>query len=197
MLMRRICFVLAFCAYCAHSVFAQSDYARHELGGTASVIGADTKGAFNNDNSRDGLYGFSIQSAYNISRFWGLKGEFSYFQKQFVPGNVVPTSRLTQLLGGIKLQDDTNTTRFRPFAQALIGVAHTSNLPRVLQVASPSRTVNLITGTGAAFALGGGLDIRLTRKLELRALQIDYNPTSAKGETFQNVRIGIGVNFRF
>ena len=195
--MRRICFVLAFCAGCADSVFAQSDYAKHELGGTVSVAGADTKGAFNNDKSRDGLYGFSIQSAYNISRFWGLKGEFSYFQKQFWPGSVYPTSGLTQIMGGIKLQDNANTTRYRPFAHALIGVAHTSNLPRVLQETSSSRIVTIISGTGPAFALGGGLDIRLTRKLELRALQIDYNPVWAKGETFQNLRIGIGLNFRF
>ncbi len=195
--MRRICFVLAFCAYCAHSVVAQSDYARHELGGTASVVGADTKGAFNNDKSRDGLYGFSLQSAYNLSRFWGVKGEFSYFQKKFGHGSADPTSRLTQIMGGIKLQDNANATRFRPFAQALIGVALTSNMPRVLQETSSSRTVTIISGTGAAFALGGGLDIRLTRKLELRALQIDYNPVWAKGETFQNLRIGIGLNFRF
>ncbi|MEP7273871.1 MAG: outer membrane beta-barrel protein [Acidobacteriota bacterium] len=195
--MRRICFVLAFCACSAHSVFAQSDYAKHELGATVSIAGADTKGAFNNDKSRDGLNGFSIQSAYNISRYWGLKGEFSYFQKQFVSGSADATSRLTQIMGGIKLQDNANTTRFRPFAQALIGLAHTSTLPRVLEETSTSRTVAIISGTGPAFVLGGGLDIRLTKKLDLRALQIDYNPVRAKGETFQNVRIGIGLNFRF
>jgi len=195
--MRRICLVLAFCAGCAHSVFAQSDYARYELGGTVSIVGADTKGAFNSDSSRDALYGFSIQSAYNISRFWGLKGEFSYFQKQFNPASVFPTSKLTQIMGGIKLQDNASTVRFRPFAQSLIGVAHTSNLPRVLQETSSSRTVTIISGTGPAVVLGGGLDIRLTRKLELRALQIDYNPQWAKSETFHNVRLGIGLNFRF
>ena len=100
--MRKICFVLAFCAYSAQPIFAQSDYARHELGGAVEVVGADTKGAFNNDSSRDALFGFSLQSAYNLSRFWGLKGEFSYFQKQFEPSNVFPTSRLTQ----------TNSNRF-------------------------------------------------------------------------------------
>ena len=114
-----------------------------------------------------------------------------------MPGSVVPTTRLTQIMGGIKLQDNANTTRFRPFAQALIGLAHSSNLPRVLQQTSSSRTVTIISGTGPAFVLGGGLDIRLTRKLDLRALQIDYNPIWAKGETFQNLRIGIGLNFRF
>src|ERR1044072_3486734 len=122
MLTRRICFLLILYTCCAHHVFGQSDYAKHELGGTVSVIGADTKGAFNNDKSRDGLFGFSIQSAYNISRFGGLVGEFSYYQKKFEPASVFPkSSRLTQIMGGIKLQDNAITTRFRPFAQALGG----------------------------------------------------------------------------
>ena len=178
-------------------MFAQSDDAKRELGGGVSIVGADSKGAFNNDESRDGLYGFYIQGAYNISRFWGLKADFSYFQKQFEAGNIDLTSRLSQITGGIKLQDNANTTRFRPFAQTLIGVAHTSKLPRILQENLSGRVVSAISGTGPAFVLGGGLDIRLAKKLELRALQIDYNPIRIKGESFQNVRLGIGMNFRF
>jgi hypothetical protein len=178
-------------------VFGQSDYAKHELGGNDSIAGADTKGPFNNDKSDDGLYGFTIQGGYNISRFWGLKADFSYFQRQFETGNADLTSRLLQIAGGIKLQDNANTTRFRPFAQALIGVAHASKLPRLLQESSSGRVVSVLSGTGPAFALGGGLDIRLAKKLDLRVLQVDYNPVRLKGESFQNVRIGIGLNFRF
>jgi hypothetical protein len=193
--MRRICVLVALCACGAHSVFAQSDYAKREVGGTAAILGADTKGAFNNDESRDGLYGFSLQGAYNISRYWGFKGEFSYFQKHFVPVSVDPTSRLTEIMGGIKLQDNSNSTRFRPFAQALIGVAHASNLPHVLQ--ENPKTVRLISGTGPALSLGGGLDIRLTKQIELRVIQIDYNPVWAKSQTFHNAKIEIGLNIRF
>ena len=194
--MRRICLVLAVCACCAHSLLAQSDYAKREFGGTVAIVGADTKGAFNTDESRDGLWGFSLQGAYNISRYWGLKGEFSYFQNTVGPGTTDPT-RLTQLMGGIKVQDNARTTRFRPFAHALFGVAHVSNMPRVLQQTSTGRTVAIITDTGPGFTLGGGLDIRLTRNLDLRALQYDYNPVWAGGQTFHNLKLGIGLNFRF
>jgi hypothetical protein len=197
MLIRRICVLLILYACCAHYVFGQSDYSKHELGGNVSVVGADTKGAFNNDKSRDGLYGFNIQGGYNVSRFWGIKADFSYFQKEFEAGNADLTSRLFQIAGGIKLQDNANTIRFRPFAQAFIGVAHASKLPRLLQESTSGRLVSVISSTGPAFVLGGGLDIRLTRKLELRGLQVDYNPVRLKGESFQNVRLGIGLNFRF
>lgn len=195
--MRRICLLLALSACSASYAYAQVDYSRHEVGGMARIAGADTKGAFNTDNSRDGLYGFDIHGAYNISRLLGLSADFSYLQNKFRTGGVDPTSRLAQVMGGIKLQDNAKTTRFRPFGQALFGVAHASNLPRVLQSTSTGKTVALVSGTGPAFALGGGLDIRLTKKLDLRAFQVDYNPVWAKGETFHNLRIGIGLNFRF
>jgi hypothetical protein len=67
----------------------------------------------------------------------------------------------------------------------------------VLQQTSSSKTVKLISGTGPALVLGGGLDIRLTKNLDLRTFQIDYNPVWTQGETFHNGRLGIGLNFRF
>lgn len=195
--MRRTLFLLIFYTCCAQYVFGQSDYRKREIGGNVSIIGADTKGAFNNDKSRDGLYGFNVQGAYNISRFWGVKADFSYFQKRFEAGPAFfIDSRLTQMMGGIKLQDNANGTRFRPFAHALVGVAHTSDLPHVFND-TQVKVIEVRSGTGPAFALGGGLDIRLTRKLELRAFQIDYNPSRIGGHTLQNIRLGIGLNFRF
>lgn len=195
--MRRTGFLLILCACCAQHVFGQSDYSKRELGANASIVGADTKGAFNNDKSRDGLYGLEVHGAYNISRYLGLKADFSYFRKRFEAGPIFFNARLTQVMGGIKVQDNANSIRFRPFAHALVGVAHTSDLPFVVQDSSAGRLVSVSDDTGLAFALGGGLDIRLTKKFELRAFQIDYNPSRIKGDVFQNVRLGIGVNFRF
>lgn len=178
-------------------MFGQSDYARREVGGSVAIVGADTKGAFNNDNSRDGLYGFDAQGAYNISRYWGLKADVSYFQKRLEAGTSDITAKLFELTGGIKFQNNAYTTRLRPFGQALFGLAHASDMPRTVQSSSSNRTVVALSGTGPTFVLGGGIDIRLTRKLDLRALEIDYNPHWLKGETFHNIKLGIGVNFRF
>lgn len=68
--MRRTLFLLILYTCCAPCVLGQGDYRKREIGGNFSIIGADTNGAFNNDRSNDGLYGFSVQGAYNISRFW-------------------------------------------------------------------------------------------------------------------------------
>ena len=194
--MRKTCLGLIFLVCYAQYAFGQSDYRKGEVGANVSIVGADTKGAFNSDKSRDALYGFEVHGAYNFSRFWGLEADFSYHQRHFDSDFIDLHSRLTQIMGGIKLQDNSNTTRFRPFAHALAGVAHASEIPRIVQV-STIDVLSIRSGTGPAFVLGGGLDIRLTRKLELRAFQIDYNPSRIKGEVFQNARLGIGVNFRF
>ncbi len=194
--MRKTCFLLVISACCAQYVFGQGDYRKREFGGNVSIVGADTNGAFNNEKSRDGLYGFGVQGGYNISRFWGVKADFSYFQKHFEAGFASIDSSLIQMMGGIKLQDNANAIRFRPFAHALVGVAHTSDFPRVFSD-TQVKVVEVRSGTGPALALGGGLDIRLTRKLELRAFQIDYNPSRIGGHTLQNIRLGMGLNFRF
>jgi opacity protein-like surface antigen len=196
-LMRRTLVLLVVYACCAQYAIAQTDYNKREIGGNVSIMGLDTKGAFNSDKSRDGLYGFNVQGAYNFSRYLGVKAEFSYSQRHFDTDFIDLTTRLSQIMGGIKLQDNKNTTRFRPFGHALVGVAHASDLPRIVRLNSGLDGFSVREGTGPAFALGGGLDIRLTKRLELRAFQIDYNPSRIKEETFQNVRLGIGLNFRF
>ena len=195
--MRRTLVLLVVCVCCAQYVSAQTDYNKREIGANVSIMGLDTKGAFNSDRSRDGLVGFNVQGAYNFSRYLGVKAEFSYFQRHFDIGFIDLTARLSQVMGGIKLQDNKTTTRFRPFGHALVGVAHASDLPRIVPDGFTLDTFSVRDGTGAAFAFGGGLDIRLTKRLELRAFQIDYNPSRIKEETFQNVRLGIGLNFRF
>ena len=195
--MRRTLVLLLVCACCVQYVSGQTDYNKREIGANVSIMGLDTKGAFNSDRSRDGLAGFNAQGAYNFSRYFGVKAEFSYSQRHFDSDFIDLTTRLSQIMGGIKLQDNKTTTRFRPFGHALVGVAHASDLPRIVRDGSTLVTFSVRDGTGSAFALGGGLDIRLTKRLELRAFQIDYNPSRIKEETFQNVRLGIGLNFRF
>lgn len=195
--MRKTSLLLVLCACFAQYALGQSDYSKRELGGNVSIMGLDTTGAFNSDGSRDGLYGFNVQGAYNFSRYLGVKAEFSFSQQHFDHDFIDLHTRVSQIMGGIKLQDNKTTTRIRPFAHALVGVAHASDLPRLEPDGFTLVTFTVRDGTGPAFALGGGLDIRLTKKLELRAFQLDYNPSRIGGEVFHNVRLGLGVNFRF
>ena len=88
-----------------------------------------------------------------------------------------------------------NSTRFTPFAHALGGVAHTS-----ATFTTPGPAFNLLlnkSDNSFAMALGGGLDIRASKRVSFRAL-MDYNPVFVKDSTGDRrdfVRFSLGVLF--
>jgi hypothetical protein len=49
--------------------------------------------------------------------------------------------------------------------------------------------------TGFAAAFGGGIDIRASNRIDIRVIQIDYNPTRLFDGTQHNLRVGIGIVF--
>jgi hypothetical protein len=48
-------------------------------------------------------------------------------------------------------------------------------------------------GNGLGMAFGGGLDVRLNNRIDIRAVQVDYNPIRSSGVTDNNLRIGFGI----
>jgi outer membrane immunogenic protein len=83
---------------------------------------------------------------------------------------------------------------FVPFAQALLGGAHASG--------SLAPGSSGLAGSANAFALtaGGGLDVRLTRRIALRAFEADYYLTrfdNGVNDHQNNLRIAAGVILRF
>jgi opacity protein-like surface antigen len=187
-----------FFVFCAPLAFAQDDFQRGEFGVMFSHNRVDTGGAFDpnpNATGRDGFNGVNVDAGYNFTRYFGAKADFSYHQKSTdfaIPGGTVNVEgKLTQFMGGVKVQDNATETRVRPFAQLLVGVGHA-------KVESNSILGNFNQSeTGLAAAVGGGLDIRVHRNVDFRAIKVEYNPVRIEGETDNNIRIGIGLNFRF
>jgi hypothetical protein len=50
--------------------------------------------------------------------------------------------------------------------------------------------------TGLAGVFGGGLDVRVSNRVDIRAIQVDYNPIRMDGSIDHNFRFGFGVNFK-
>ena len=196
--MRKAFFTALFFVFCAPLAFAQDDFQRGEFGVMFSHNRVDTDGAFNpdpNETGRDGFHGVNIDAGYNFTRYVGAKADFSYHQKSTdfaVPGGTVNVEgKLTQFMGGVKFQDNATETRVRPFAQFLVGVGNVG-------VQTNSVLGNFDDSeTGLAAAIGGGLDIRLHRNVDFRAIKVEYNPVRVEGDTGNNIRIGVGLNFRF
>jgi len=151
--------------------------------------------------------GFETSIIRNFSKRFGIKGDFSaHFNNESSRGSIAACTpvcttvtqdfqlktRVYNFLAGPEFKAR-NSTRFTPLVYALAGVAHTS-----ATFTSPGPTLNLFlknSENSFAMALGGGFDIRGTKRVSFRAT-MDYNPVfindSSTG-TRDLVRISLGV----
>ena len=200
------------------AVFAQtSDYKKAEVfvgysnNQVDSGLSVDENFDGINDD-RSSFHGFNVSGVYNFSRYLGVKGDISgtYNNKRFdftvptVPpstGQVsfVTNNSLYNFLGGIQIKDNASDKRLKPFAHILAGVGH-GRIKVKNVVCDPDVDCSGIAGsvseTGLAGAFGGGLDVKLSDRVDLRAIQVDYNPIRFDGATTHNVRFGIGLVFK-
>ncbi len=211
--MRRLLSLAILIAACASISVAQSsaDYNKWEFFGGYSHNRVDT-GLDDNDpqlddiiDEREGFHGFNTSITGNVTRYLGLKFDLSghYKQKTF-PINTASVdleSSLYNFLGGIQIKDNAKEGKtFKPFAHALVGAAHVrakvdfSQDVCIAVFPSPCPVDFTETDTGFAGAFGGGLDIRANERFDIRAFQLDYNPTKlGDGPTQHNFRIGVGI----
>lgn len=206
---------------CAVQSMAQTDYRRFELFAGYSHNRVDVGPVEDFDpgddvefddvfDEREGFNGVNVSAVGNFHRYWGAKFDYSYHQKSFNFGADNTTIRLHNILGGVQVKDNSTDATLKPFAHALFGVGRTA--------ADLSEFDNLLedfSDTGFAAAIGGGLDVRLSSRIDLRAFQIDYNPmrfdfsdfgatgipgtptpTGDLKRTLHNFRFGIGIVIR-
>jgi len=138
--------------------------------------------------------GFETSIIRNFNKHFGIKGDFSFhFNNESDRGPVTACTpvcttvtqdfqlktRVYNFLAGPEFKAR-NSTRFTPFAHALGGVAHTS-----ATFTTPGPTLNLLlkkSDNSFAMALGGGLDIRASKRVSFRA-SMDYNPVFVNDST--------------
>ena len=154
-----------------------------------------------------GLAGVDVSGTGYITKRFGITGDFSaHFRShdENVAGGPIhfKTSNYNYLVGP-KFRF-TNSTRATPFVHALAGVSN-NRFKATGNVAAggSSPILTPISVTDFAIALGGGLDIRIYKRISLRAFQIDYMPvfmrdrpiTDFDGRRFYNVRFSTGIVF--
>jgi len=169
---------------------AQSeDYKRLEFFGGYSALnfdnlGGDTDIAAINDvlGKKNTLRGFNLALTGNFHKYVGATFDYSLhvrtddFSLPAGSGNV--DNNVQNFLGGIQIKNNTEDAapRFKPFGHALFGVAHqriTINSPQLPAIFGISDFH--VNETSFAMAFGGGVDIKLNHRFDIRAVQVDWN----------------------
>jgi len=154
------------------------------------------------------LSGGTTSLAINTNRYFGIVADIGvYHASRFGPG-APPVGRTVDANGQVYTymfgpRLSLRRGRFTPFAQALFGAVHASEV--TLSGCSGIGCTPLPSENSFAMAAGGGLDLTLTRHFALRLVQAEYamtrfkDPTSSAGQsTRQNdVRLSVGIVFRF
>ena len=180
-------------------VEAYGGYSRHEIGNDLD----------DNDVVVDpeSFHGFNTSITGNISRYFGLKFDFAgHFKSRPIPfgplfnGIDVDSRRYTSL-GGLQIKNNSTEATFKPFVHALVGAAHIRNRVKInddlcIAIApTPCPADFTEKDTGFAAALGGGVDIRASDRIDVRIFQVDYLPTRLFDGRQQTLRLGIGIVF--
>ncbi len=184
-------------------------------------VGSTNSSSFNNQfKVRESLNGAEASVVYNLNRFIGIKGDFSAHFKNIVlengltvttsPNNTTITTNVVRVrtsvynfLGGVQIKDNRKEgSRFRPFGHAMVGQALIRTNLKPEDFSSPFCTASATACAGLdatkmdlSAAFGGGLDIKASNRISIRAFQGDYNPTRLNNSTQHNFRFSVGVVF--
>jgi len=212
------------------AVSAQSDeYKKYEFfGGYSSLyfdnLAGDTSSPGINDvlGEKQNLRGFNLAAGVNFHKYVGAKFDYSLHLREDnfsrTLGNGTVDTTVQNFLGGIQVKNNMEDgPRLKPFGHALFGVANqkidvdSPQLPALFGISDFS-----VNETSFAMAFGGGLDIKLNNRFDLRVVQIDWNiikrgeqqlgtvlvptPLQTVGSPFilpgnrqDNLRLGIGI----
>ncbi len=171
------------------------------LGDLNDKIGEDV---FDN---RVTAHGFNASITGNVSKYVGLKFDYSTTGRAIEnPFDIDLKYRQNQFLGGVQVKNnEKDGPRFKPFAHVLAGLANQRiRCSGECDVDLPEGTVTSdFSESNNSFSMvfGGGVDVKVHPRIDIRVIQFDYNPVffggnenlTLEGRTQNNFRIGFGI----
>jgi len=171
------------------TAWAQSDdYKKYEFFGGYSALyfdnfAGDTDSPAVNAvlGDRQTLRGFNLAITRNFHKYVGATFDYSLHLREDnfsrPAGNGTIDSTVQNFLGGITVKNNMEDgPRFKPFGHALFGVAvqkvdvDSPQLPAIFGISDFHANE-----TSFAMAFGGGIDIKLNHRFDIRAAQVDWN----------------------
>lgn len=195
--MKKLMLATVMLVCCATLALAQNtdQYPKNEVFIGYSYENADINSLTINPG-RAGLQGVNFEYTRNIYKIVGITADFSgHIKRESLAtnaGEVQHNREQYNLLGGLQLKAR-NQSRVTPFAHALLGVGLFRGFSAIL--APSGNTYFFDDAKSFALAFGGGLDIRANKRISIRVIQADYNPTFFGQGRQNNFRLSVGVVF--
>jgi len=200
------------------SVDAQSDFRSWEFYGGYQFNSVSTGLGEVNDQigqqkfeNRRSAHGFNGSITGNLNKQFGLKFDYSSNNATLFEDSATKLRyRNQQFLGGVQIKNNkVDGPTFKPWVHVLAGLANQKircegNCTFPSHLPSPVPTTPFTeTNNSFAMALGGGIDIKVHPRIDVRAIQFDYNPIFYGGSdrrglsntTQNNWRMGFGIVF--
>ncbi len=207
--MRKAVLLILCVACCAQLTRAQDDEHKNEFFAGYSYLTTPFDEPDAPLDRFDNLDGFNLSATHYFTKRFGLTADFSaHFanrNEDFPGGTIRFRSRSYNYFVGPQAKF-TNHTRVTPFVHALAGAANNRFSYRATLTGATTPIIDATASvTDFALAIGGGLDVRLSKRVALRAFQLDYNPVFLRdrpelntngGRRIDNVRFSIGVVFK-
>jgi opacity protein-like surface antigen len=172
------------------------EHPRYEIYGTYSLMVADI-----DPLDDETIHGFGAGFQGNLNKYLGVVGEFTFNWGRSQPTPVPPAvplgadTRVYTILFGPRVSYRTRPVTI--FGHYLVGPANS----KVDQDAGPDLS---FSNTEIAMAVGGGVDINVSKRIAIRGGQFDYLsvhsdlPLNNGGSSwFRNFRYQAGVVFKF
>ena len=152
---------------------------------------------------RVGANGVNISVTGNFTKYIGAKVDYAHHQKRddidFEGFQFRQKYTNDTIMGGIQVKNNAKDgPRVKPFFHALAGLSR-----QKFAVTEDTEDIDLsFAQNNFTFAIGGGVDVRVHKNVDIRVFQIDYNPTYIKDVEFPDLD-GLVIdgrlqnNFRF
>jgi len=223
-------FLFSIMALTATSALAQDERYKFEFYGGYSYMNLNRgfdPDEFDDDfedfaANRVNAHGIELGVNYNWSRYLGAKFVYTrHAHSQDIvesgPGQFKLEQKVGQFMGGIQIKDNRKDgAKLKPFAHILAGAAQQSFQGEGhFLVVNPLRQAGTtgaegeeviafdINSTDFTMSFGGGLDLRVHRNVDIRLIQVDWNPIfrgdrdtqfgTFPGAMQNNIRVGFGV----
>ena len=149
------------------------------------------------DPDRTSQHGVNLAYTRYVTDNVGITADISaHFHRE---KQSIGTTELTRnrdqyyVLGGVQFKSH-KSGAVKPFAHALLGISLFRGFTS--DIRPSGNTFTFDDSTSFAMAFGGGLDVRLNKRIDLRIIQADYAPTFFGSGRQDNFRLSFGIVFK-